>query len=147
MVARTFMKQIIALLVMCLGLASCATPKSVDSSLNREWMLTEFSGFSKEQLVKNKARLQLNQNEDQKGFLGSANMGCNTMNFDIVPQNNNSFLVKPQMMTAMACNDMKLEQSFSNIFEGTFQYQIDGHFLTLTNKKGQKMKFIAADWD
>jgi heat shock protein HslJ len=43
---------------------------------NRKWMLVEFQGFTKEQLVKNKAYIDLTNKEN-----GGAKMGCNGMFF------------------------------------------------------------------
>jgi heat shock protein HslJ len=47
----------------------------------------------------------------------------------------------------MACPGIELEDEFSRSFKEMSHYQIEGHFLTLTDNQGHNMKFIASDWD
>jgi heat shock protein HslJ len=37
--------------------------------------------------------------------------------------------------------------AFQKKFETMTKYSIEGHFLTLSDDKGNSMKFVAADWD
>ena len=67
---------IISLLSISFFMMSFAPQKEV-SSLKRKWMLVEFQGFTKEELIQKKAYLDLTHLE--KG--GGAKMGCNGMFF------------------------------------------------------------------
>ena len=67
---------IISLLSISFFLMSFAPQKEI-SSLERKWMLVEFQGFTKEELIQKKAYLDLTHLE--KG--GGAKMGCNSIFF------------------------------------------------------------------
>ncbi len=110
---------------------------------NREWMLVEFQEFTKDELVKNKANINLTQKEN-----GSAKMGCNSMFFSYKIKSNHLIEFSQPGSTMMYCEgNMKLEQDFGKLLPTMKHYEIKGHFLTLKNESGQAMKFVAADWD
>lgn len=127
--------------ILFLGI-SCSSQSQLPQ-YNRKWMLVEFNGFTKENLVKNNAYIDLTKNEN-----GGAKMGCNGMFFSYKIKNNHKIEFSQIGSTMMYCDgNMKLEQDFGKVFPTMNHYDIKGHFLTLKNDKGETMKFIAADWD
>ena len=119
-------------------------PQKEVSSLKRKWMLVEFQGFTKEELIQKKAYLDLKYLE--KG--GGAKMGCNSIFFSVKMKNNHRINFSGVGSTMMYCDgNMKLEENFGKLLPTITKYQVKGHFLTLKNKNGQTMKFVAEDWD
>lgn len=119
-------------------------PQKEVSSLKRKWMLVEFQGFTKEELIQKKAYLDLTYLE--KG--GGAKMGCNSIFFSVKLKNNHRIHFSGIGSTMMYCDgNMKLEENFGKLLLTITKYQVKGHFLTLKNKNGQTMKFVAEDWD
>ena len=134
---------IISLLSISFFLMSFAPQKEI-SSLKRKWMLIEFQGFTKEELIEKKAYLDLTQLE--KG--GGAKMGCNSIFFSVKLKNNHRIHFSGVGSTMMYCDgNMKLEENFGKLLPTITKYQVKGHFFTLKNKNGQTMKFVAEDWD
>lgn len=134
---------IISLLSISFFMMSFAPQKKV-SSLKRKWMLVEFQGFTKEELIQKKAYLDLTHLE--KG--GGAKMGCNSIFFSVKLKNNHRIHFSGVGSTMMYCDgNMKLEENFGKLLPTITKYQVKGHFLTLKNKNGQTMKFVAEDWD
>lgn len=128
-------------------LTNCQSQISTDQNIQREWMLVEFHDFSKDLMVKNKAKLDLSKTTNSnKNF--TANMGCNGIfgQAKLKPKGEISF---SQMgSTEMFCaENMNLETEFIKILPTITTYKIEGHHLTLSNKNGDILKFVAADWD
>ena len=74
-------------------------------------------------------------------------MGCNGM-FFTAEFNKGIAKISDVGSTMMFCDGkMKLEQSFGKDFPTLNQFKIEGHFLTLSNANGEKMKFVETDWD
>lgn len=127
-------------------LANCSTQTKVPENIKRDWMLVEFQDFTKESMMNNKAHLDLSDQMEPGKF--SANMGCNNMfgsaNFDT----NGTLKISDIGSTMMFCDKaMDLEAAFSKELPTMTNYKVEGHYLTLTNASGKKMKFVAADWD
>lgn len=119
-------------------------PQKEVSSLKRKWILVEFQGFTKEELMQKKAYLDLTHLD--KG--GGAKMGCNSIFFSVKLKNNHRINFSGVGSTMMYCDgNMKLEENFGKLLPTITKYQVKGHFLTLKNKNGQTMKFVAEDWD
>ena len=119
-------------------------PQKEVSSLKRKWMLVEFQGFTKEELMQKKAYLDLTHLD--KG--GGAKMGCNSIFFSVKLKNNHRINFSGVGSTMMYCDgNVKLEENFGKLLPTITKYQVKGHFLTLKNKNGQTMKFVAEDWD
>lgn len=119
-------------------------PQKEVSSLKRKWMLVEFQGFTKEELIQKKAYLDLTHLE--RG--GGAKMGCNSIFFSVKLKNNHRINFSGIGSTMMYCDgNVKLEENFGKLLPTITKYQVKGHFLTLKNKNGQTMKFVAEDWD
>ncbi len=134
---------IISLLSNSFFMMSFAPQKEI-SSLKRKWMLVEFQGFTKEELMQKKAYLDLTHLE--KG--GGAKMGCNSIFFSVKLKNNHRIHFSGVGSTMMYCDgNVKLEENFGKLLPTITKYQVKGHFLTLKNKNGQTMKFVAEDWD
>lgn len=126
---------------------SCSTAKLNNQHYQREWMLVSFDGFTKEELVKNKAEINLTASATEGEIRGTAMMGCNRMFFTSKFKSKNKVEFSGLGSTLMACQEMNLETEFTKVFEKMTRYEINGHFLTLYDDKGTQMKFIAADWD
>ena len=128
-------------------LANCQSQISTDQNIEREWMLVEFQDFSKDLMVKNKAKLDLSKTTNSdKQF--TANMGCNGMfgQAKLKPKGEISF--SQIGSTEMFCNEnMNLETEFIKVLPTITTYKVEGHRLTLSNKNGAILKFVAADWD
>ena len=134
---------IISLLSISFFMMSFAPQKEV-SSLKRKWMLVDFQGFTKEELIQKKAYLDLTHLE--RG--GGAKMGCNSIFFSVKLKNNHKINFSGVGSTMMYCDgNVKLEENFGKLLPTITKYQVKGHFLTLKNKNGQTMKFVAEDWD
>ena len=126
---------------------SCASGKNNPDELNRQWMLVEFQNFSRDLMVKNNAQMDLSQTKSPKN-LWKAKMGCNQMFFEADFKANGTVKFSDVGSTMMYCeNSMKLEDAFVKALPLMTKYKIDGHHLTLTDAKGNQMKFVAADWD
>lgn len=134
--------------VICLGFVlNCSSAKVQNQQIQREWMLISFDQFPKEHLVKNKAGINLTAEKENGKIRGTAFMGCNRMFFTSEFKSKSKMKISGVGSTLMACQEMDLENKFVKSFENMTNYQIDGHFLTLSDDKGNSMKFIAADWD
>ncbi|MBD8082888.1 META domain-containing protein [Chryseobacterium sp. GCR10] len=110
-------------------------------------MLVSFKNFTKEELVKSKAEINLTSEIKDKKIQGGAFMGCNRMFFTAEIKSKDKIEISGVGSTLMACENMKLEDEFSKEFKKVKNYKVEGHFLTLSDEEGNQMKFIAADWD
>lgn len=132
----------LSLLLILFFSASCSSQGKLPH-YNRKWMLVEFQDFTKENLIKNKAFIDLTKKEN-----GGAKMGCNNMFFSYKMKNSHQIEFSQVGSTMMYCDgNMKLEENFGKILPTMNHYEIKGHFLILKNDKGEKMKFVAEDWD
>ncbi|WP_346983582.1 META domain-containing protein [Chryseobacterium sp. POE27] len=119
----------------------------LNSGIQREWMLTSFAGYSKSDLIRNNANINLTEKAEQEKVKGTAFAGCNNMFFTAEFKNDGKVKISEIGSTLKACQDMKLENDFSKELRNVTRYSVKGHFLTLTDDQGHKMEFIAADWD
>ncbi|ASK31343.1 heat-shock protein [Chryseobacterium sp. T16E-39] len=134
--------------ILFLGMmVNCSSVPDKNPSIQREWMLISFGNFSKDQMVKSRAGINLTAKMEGGKIRGGAFMGCNRMFFTGEFKNNGKMKISGVGSTMMACQDMKLERAFVNSFERITQYSVEGHFLTLSDNKGVVMKFVASDWD
>ncbi|EJL70814.1 META domain-containing protein [Chryseobacterium populi] len=144
------MKKIFILLLAILFLGiilNCSSAQIKNKHIQREWMLVSFGSFSKDQLIKNRAGINLTAKIENGKIRGGAFMGCNKMFFNSEFKNNGKVKITGVGSTLMACEDMNLETSFTKSFEMMTKYSVEGHFLTLSDNKGNSMKFVASDWD
>lgn len=134
--------------VLLLGaVISCSSVPQKNPSLQRQWMLVSFDQFSKEELVRNKAEINLTGIMEKGKIKGGANMGCNSMFFTSEFKTNGKVKISGVGSTLKACQNMELENAFIQKFDKMTSYSIEGHFLTLSDDNGNSMKFLAADWD
>ncbi|SFI30390.1 META domain-containing protein [Halpernia frigidisoli] len=131
-------------------LGNCSSQKQnseSDQNLRHEWLFVSFQNFSKEKLVKSEAKINLNirsENKDQY----SAKMGCNSLFFTAKIKSGNKIEFSQVGGTKMYCEGMMdLESAFGKALPMMTSYKVDGHYLTLSDGKGNEMKFLAADWD
>lgn len=115
--------------------------------IQRQWMLVSFENFPKADLMKNKAKIDLTAKQEEGKIRGGAYMGCNSMSFSAEFKNNGNVKILALLSTMKACQNMELENEFQKKFEHMTQYKVEGHFLTLSDDKGNSMKFVASDWD
>jgi len=115
--------------------------------LQRQWMMVSFDHFSKDQLIAHKAEVNLTGKMENGKIQGSAYMGCNQMSFISEFKKGGNVKISKGVSTMKACQDMALESAFQSKFDSMTKYSIEGHFLTLSDDKGNSMKFVAADWD
>ena len=134
-----------SILVLIIMSFSCNCKKNVTETptqnINRIWMLVEFKEYKKEYFVEKKAFLDMTNSENV-----SANMGCITQNFSYSIKNN-SIKFKEKIRINMKCQEMKLDIDFANSIIEMNSFSINAHKLTLTAVNGDKMVFIAQDWD
>lgn len=129
-------------------LSNCSASKMNNSQhYQREWMMISFDQFTKAQLIENKAEINLTGEKTGNVAKGSAKMGCNNIFFKIEFKNNRKINISEIGNTEMACKNMELENAFLKKFGNMKNYTIEGHRLTLSDGSGNKMEFIAADWD
>lgn len=134
--------------VLLLGIVlNCSSVPDKNPALQRQWMLVSFDGFSKEQLIANKAEMNLTASMVDNKIQGNAYMGCNQMSFVSEFKKGGKVKISKGVSTMKACQDMSLETSFQKKIETMTKYSIEGHFLTLSDDHGNTMKFVAADWD
>lgn len=144
------MKKIISIFIgiLYLGLlVNCSSAQIKNEQIQRQWMLVSFKNFTKEELVKSKAEINLTSEIKDKKIQGGAFMGCNRMFFTAEIKSNDKIEISGVASTLMACENIKLEDEFSKEFKKVKNYHVEGHFLTLTDEEGNQMKFVAADWD
>lgn len=124
---------------------ACSTKPTItvsNTELKRQWMMVEFRDYKKEELMKKKASLDLTNSQY------SANMGCNSIGFDVdIKDTSNVVFSKIRSTKKLCLDNNQLEEHFIKALSEVNHYTINGHFLTLTNSKGEIMRFVAADWD
>lgn len=134
--------------VLLLGtVISCSTVPDKNPTIQRQWMLISFGQFSKEELVKNKAEINLTGVMENGKIKGGAHMGCNNMFFNSEFKKDGKVKISGVGSTLKACANMNLETAFAQQFDQMNHYSVEGHFLTLSDDHGNSMKFVAADWD
>lgn len=144
------MKKIIVsfFAVLLLGVAAgCSAIPEKNPALQRQWMLVAFGSFSKDELIKNRAEVNLTGTIEKGKIKGSAYMGCNNMFFTSAFKKGGKVKISGVGSTLKACQNMELETAFAQKIAEMTHYSIEGHFLTLSDDGGNSMKFIAADWD
>ncbi|WP_265132100.1 META domain-containing protein [Chryseobacterium oranimense] len=134
--------------VLFLGaVVNCSAVPEKNPALQRQWMLVSFDQFSKEELIRNKAGINLTDTMEKGRIKGSAHMGCNSIFFTSEFKNGGKVKISGVGSTLKACQNMELETAFTRKFDKMTRYSIEGHFLTLSDDSGNAMKFVAADWD
>lgn len=134
--------------VFCLfSVLNCSSLQKQKPHIQREWMLISFDRFTKQELIKSKAGINLTDEKEDGKIKGTSSMGCNRIFFISEFKINGKINISGLGSTEMACEDMGLENAFMEKFKNMKSYTIEGHRLTLSDDKGNNMKFIAADWD
>jgi heat shock protein HslJ len=126
---------------------SCSSVPEKNPNIQRQWMLVSFGNFSKNELIKNKAEINLTGAMEKGKIKGGAHMGCNRMFFTSEFKKDGKMKISGVGSTLRACQNMDLETAFAQKFDQMIHYSIEGHFLTLSDDSGNSMKFVAADWD
>lgn len=129
------------------AVVNCSAVPEKNPGLQRQWMLISFDQFSKEELIKNRAEINLTGAIEKGKIRGGAHMGCNSMFFTSEFKSDGKVKISGVGSTLKACQNMELETAFGQKFDKMTNYTIEGHFLTLSDNNGNAMKFVAADWD
>jgi len=143
---KKIMLSFFAVLILAL-MVNCSSTQVKNPFIQREWMMVSFNNFTKDQLIKNQAGINLTAKKEGNKIRGGAFMGCNRMFFTSEFKSNGKVEFSGLGSTMMACQNMDLETAFAKSFEKMTKYSLEGHFLTLSDDQGNQMKFIAADWD
>lgn len=141
------MKNLSILILVSFFTLSCNCKKNATETptqnINRVWMLVEFKDYKKEFFVEKKAFLDMTNSER-----ATSKMGCNNLSFSYLIKDGKSIQFSQGIATRMYCQDnMKLENDFLESITSMTSFSVLGHKLTLTSKAGQKMVFVAQDWD
>lgn len=143
------MKKIISVFLAIFALlllTNCSTQTKVPDNVKREWMLVKFQDFSKDLMMSSKVQLNLTDQTPAGKF--AANMGCNNIFGQATFSSNGMVKFSEIASTEMYCDkSMDLEAAFAKELPTMTNYKVEGHYLTLSNASGKKMKFVAADWD
>lgn len=135
------------ILILALTAINCAPTKQLPEPLQRQWMLVQFQNYEQDFLVRNRASLDLSPVKAPPQQF-SAHMGCNRIFLKAETKSGGVVKFSDIGSTLMYCdNNMQLEDNFGKTLPKMTRYEIDGHDLTLSDKDGNKMKFVAADWD
>lgn len=143
---KNILSFLFAIFVLCLTL-NCSAKKLISPHYQREWMLVSFDEFTKQELIENRAGINLTDQKKDAHVKGSATMGCNKIFFSTEFKNNGKLKISNLGSTKMMCQNMNLENTFLKKFESMNKFTIEGHRMTLSDDNGNVMKFIAADWD
>jgi heat shock protein HslJ len=141
------MKNLSILILVSIFALSCSSKtNSVEAPkphMNRVWMLVAFKDYNKDYFVEKKAFLDMTNSE-----IATSKMGCNSLSFSYSIKDEKSIQFSQGIATRMYCQDhMKLETDFLKDLKLVKNYKVEGHFLTLTTSEGEKMRFVAQDWD
>lgn len=144
------LKIVLSILFTGFLLWSCTSQSvktKVNKNLQKEWMLVSFEHFSKGDLIKSQAKMNLIPNTEKTNQY-SAKMGCNNLFFTAKMMSGDKIEFSQIGSTMMYCEGMmELESAFGKALPTMNSYKISGHYLTLSNGKGNEMKFLTADWD
>ncbi|HBD25984.1 MAG TPA: hypothetical protein DC020_04060 [Flavobacterium sp.] len=140
------MKKLSIIILVSIFTLSCNCKKNIVSNVNsenlhRKWMLVSYKNYTKDDLIKKEAFLDMTNKER-----ASSKMGCNSMSFGY-SVTGNAITFTQGMGTKMFCQDMNLETDFLNDLPKMITIVIEGHKMTLNGKDNEKMEFIAQDWD
>lgn len=131
------------------GLAACSAgvlssaENMPQPNIKRVWMLADFEGFSREQLVAADAKMDWTRLPRVYAY-----MGCNQLMMEAKQEGGDRIVFGSGVSTRMYCEEtMRLEQTFMNYIAGTKNYRIEGHTLILRNEAGKEARFVAQDWD
>ncbi len=134
--------------ILCLGtVLNCSSIALVNPQLNREWMPVSFKDYTKEELIRNQAKIDLTAPAENGKIKSGAFMGCNKMFFTAAIKKDGTAEFSDIGSTLMVCQNMNLEDDFTKCFKNIRRYKLEGHFLTLIDQQGNTIKFIASDWD
>ena len=132
------------LFVLCFIILSCSSQKRLDPKLKRDWKLIEFSNFNKQLLMQYNVGMDL----AQKHTVVYA--GCKTQQISFVVKSEKEVKIWVNPNPVESCSEEingNLRLRLNGFLKGTKEYIVEGHFLTLYNSDGSKIKFVAADWD
>ncbi len=129
-----------------IGLTGC-TSAIMNKNLQKKWYIVELKGYSKAQLMNEKASLDLSTFTENSKIRGSVYAGCNQIMFNLEVLKRNRIKLSGLTGTMMTCQDMQIEHVLSKQLELMTNYKIEGHFLTLSDNKGNSIKLLAEDWD
>lgn len=110
-------------------------------------MLVSFPSFSKNELMQSRAKIVFSESLKSEINKASASLGCNTLMFDYKIMNNGKIKISNPSNPNKPCENIKMETKFITLIKSMNKYKLEGHFLTLSDSKGNEIKCVAADWD
>lgn len=132
------------LFVLCFIILSCSSQKRLDPKLKRDWKLIEFSDFNKQLLMQYNVGMDLAQKHTV------VYVGCKSQQISFVVKSEKEVKIWVNPNPVESCSgeiNGNLRLKLNGFLKGTKAYLVEGHFLTLYNADGSKIKFVAADWD
>jgi heat shock protein HslJ len=105
-------------------------------------MLSQFQELSKDSISAKMATLDMKEKEFANAF-----MGCNHISYNYYNKHKDEIYFKGGLSSAMACEDMRLEDKFNKIMQAISHYHVEGHRLILKSSTGDSMIFVAQYWD
>ena len=135
------LKNLSVIILMIQTFSACKNVEIPQHLYQRSWKLVEIRGFDKETLIKNNVTLNLEKN----GNIASS--GCLTKRVKVKWLSRERIKIQGFYDISKDCRVSNLDQYFMTTLQNVKFYHLDGHSLTLSSKDGQKIKFVAADWD
>ncbi|WP_107687609.1 META domain-containing protein [Neisseria wadsworthii] len=118
-----------------------AVPPHGSTHVKRIWKLIEMEGFSRDQLINAKAKMDWTKLPKIHAY-----MGCNQLMFSAEKMNAGQISFSSAVATRMYCVEtMKLEQIFLSKLNNINSYTVQGHELILNSPEGTSMRFITKD--
>lgn len=134
---------ILSTLFLLFGCKALVSKQSLPVELQRQWMLTSIVGYTKEQLMKNKAQLDLKLHSGN-----IANLGCGNFSVQVSGIVDDKIKFKTKDNPFKNCIKTEaIEYVFRNEMAKVNRYEIEGHFLKLYHNDQLLLKFVASDWD
>lgn len=124
-------------------LTACFAAKKeneLPEKLLREWKLTEVSGFNRGFLMKENAGIRLD------GFPFKVETTSGSAEFRVQTDSDRNIRFSQCMPTGDHQNSPLLKAICARLKKMN-SYKIEGHFLMLTDRSGNHMRFVAAEWD
>ena len=124
---------------------ACSVSKKQPSQLiNRQWMLTQLPGFTREQLIATQAQLNW---QDLPVTLVQA--GCYSATYQTRTRNGGRIRFSKLLVKKSSCDTLsyQLESTLTQTLPQVTTYKIEGHFLTLFVNDALVIRAIASDWD
>ncbi|WP_018675195.1 hypothetical protein [Riemerella columbina] len=122
----------------------CTSVAPLPYQFQKKWMLVEFQGYKKQDLMAHQAYLNMSptMTNPHQYFIS---IDGKKHYFRIEFLNGKKVSIIPLGIPKSA--NSKLEQQWVELLPTLNRYKIKGHFLTLYHPNGKTIKLVAEDWD